>query len=97
MIFDSEKALKWLQSHCEKVSVSLKNDTDTKTVHGWFYPGIAPHRFAAGYYHYSVRHADEDEAVPKTVERVVVVNRYGDIFFQEVVENMSEIIEFKLE
>lgn len=32
----------------------------------------------SGYYHYSIRHSDNDDSIPATLEKCTWVNHYGD-------------------
>ena len=42
-----------------------------------------PEAYPFGYWFYGIRHADEDWDEPMTIERAVLVNRWGVIGFRE--------------
>lgn len=46
-------------------------------------------------YVYGIRHSDEDDSVPATVEKNVGVNRFGTIFCESPIHNLDDYIEIE--
>lgn len=81
MKIEPEKADDWLRENCEPVEVELRMpDGMDKMIKGWCYGGRADPSIVGKYRRYSIRHADDDDSIPATVETNVVVNHYADLF-----------------
>lgn len=61
--------------HLEKMKLEIGD----KTYKVFFSESRISREGATGLYVYSIRHADDDDAIPYSVENSVAVNRYGDI------------------
>lgn len=44
-------------------------------------------------YVYDIRHYDDDDSVPATVEKTVRINRFGTIFCESPIHNLNDYIE----
>ena len=61
--------------HLEKMELEI----DNKTYKVFFSESRISREGATGLYVYSIRHTDDDDTIPYSVENSVAVNRYGDI------------------
>lgn len=46
-------------------------------------------------YVYDIRHYDDDDSVPATVEKTVRINRFGTIFCESPIHNLNDYIEIE--